>query len=50
MTPIYRTKHAEAMLHYGVWLSTLVFLFMGVFLATLNIIFTLINVAHNPVR
>lgn len=44
------TAPAEKMIRYGIWVSSLFFLACGTVLAIVNIIATLINVAHNPVR
>ena len=41
---------SSMLLTYGVWLSCLVCLFTGLACAVGNLIFTLINVAHSPVR
>jgi hypothetical protein len=38
------------MMSFGVWVTTLFFLFLGLTFATLNLVFTLVNVAHSPVR
>ena len=37
------------MLHYGVWVSTLTFLFTGFLFSIVNIALTVLNTAHNPI-
>jgi hypothetical protein len=43
-------NRSDEMMSFGVWVSTLFFLFLGLTFATLNLVFTLVNVAHSPVR